>query len=534
LDDQGDVISRLCRALDGIPLAIELAAARVRSMSPTQILDRISQRFRLLTGGSRAASRERHQTLRNAVQWSFDYLSGVEQAVVTRAAVFAGGFTLEAAEHVCAGGEVDPVDVCDVLDSLVNKSLLYVERPSGGVRFGMLETIRSFCFEQLGEAGELDSIRRQHAQFFAQQSDAYFGIWRSAREREAYEWLDLEINNLRDAFRWADDSDDVDTAARIASDVGDMGRFRLREEAASWAEQIVHKARSIRHHRLAVLLTWCASSAWAFGRFDDAKRFGEEAITLRDDPRFAPFIWAYGDLAFVSMFEGDITSAISLLRIGSEHPTDRHDRFMMAFHLYVMATAGFAEQAARIASEVVQKVDAAGVPMSVAVAYGAKGAALEAKDPSAALAAYEHAIDVARNAGTRFMEALVAPRLAALHARSGAPLAALQGFERMLASFGEATDIASVSAWRASLVVLLAKLGRFEASATLHGTFAELIDASGVVPELPNAVETARTALGDETFASAAARGATMSLREASEYAVEQIRGELDTLSSRQ
>jgi predicted ATPase/class 3 adenylate cyclase len=534
LAQHGEAVSRICCALDGIPLAIELAAARARSMTPAQILDRLNQRFRLLTGGSRGKLRERHQTLRNAVQWSFDYLTPSEQAVVSRAAVFAGGFTLEAAEQVCEGDGVDLFDVCDLLNALVNKSLLNVQRPNGDVRFGMLDTIRSFGLELLQKTGEIDEVRRRHAAFFARQSGERFDVWRSAREGEAYAWLDLEIHNLRDAFRWACEHDDLDSAAWIASSVGDMGRFRLREEAAAWAEEIIDKARSARHPRLAILLTWCASSAWAFSRLEDAKRFGEEAIALRDDPAFHPFIWAYGDLAFVSIFGGDIEGAIDLLRIGSEHPTDRTDRFMLAFHLYILATAGFAEQAAQIADEVVAKVDSAGVPMAISVAYGAKGAALEATDPAAALAAYEHGIEVARQAGTRFMEALIAPRLAALHARSGVPAAALRGFARMLSSFGEATDLASVSAWRASLLVVLAKLGRFEAAATLYGTFAELIDATGVVPDLPDTVEKARAALGEDAFASAMARGAAMSLREASDYAIDEIRRDLNALALEQ
>ena len=527
-----DAIARICRDLDGIPLAIELAAARVRSLTPNQILDRLGERFRLLTGGSRAPERERHQTLRNAVQWSFDLLTGSERALIARTSVFAGGFTLEAAEQVCAGGAVDIADVYDLLDSLVSKSLLYVERPGGAVRFAVLETIRSFGAEKLAEATETDAVRRRHAEFFAKQSGEFFEIWRSPRERDAYEWLDLEINNLRVAFRWALENGDVDSAARIASDVGDMGRFRLREEAANWAEEIVDKAREVKHKRLAVLLTWCASSAWAFSRFDDAKRFGEEALSHKDDPYYDPFIWAFGDLAFCSIFAGDIPGAIELLRQGAEHPTDRRDRFMMAFHLYIMATAGYADQAAAIADDVVKKVDAAGVPMSIAVAYGAKGAAIEAKNPAAALAAYEHGVDVARKAGARFMETLIAPRIAALHARSGEPSVALKGFERMLVSFGEATDIASVSTWRASLAVLLAKLGHFEAAATLHGTYSQAIDASGVVPEITSAVETVREALGADAFAAAGTRGAAMSLREASNYATEQVRLGLEKLGA--
>jgi predicted ATPase len=527
-----EAIGEICKALDGIPLAIELAAARVRSLNPRQILERLSDPLRLLTGGSRAPDRARHQTLRAAVQWSYDLLSPSERAVLARASVFAGGMTLDAAESVCACEDVVVEDVFDVLDSLVSKSLLSVERHTDRVRYGMLETIRSFCTEKLTETGEADNTRHQHAEYFAHQAATYFELWRSPREREAYEWLDLEINNVRVAFRWAMDHEEVDIAARIASAVGDMGRFRLREEAANWAEEIVDAARAVRHRRLTILLTWSASTAWAFSRFDDAKRFGEEAIALRDDPSFDPFVWAYGDLAFVSIFAGNIDGAIELLKTGAAHPTDRHDRFMLAFQLFIMATAGHAAEALEIADDAVRTVEAAGVPMSIAVAYGAKGAALEATDPDAALSAYERGIEVARDAGCRFMETLIAPRLAALHARGGDPAAALAGFERMLLSFGEATDIASVSAWRASLVVMLAKLGHHQAAATLHGTFAGKIEAAGVVPEHTAAVEQVRAALGDHAFTSASARGAAMSLRQATDFSIEQVRLGLASLTS--
>jgi predicted ATPase/class 3 adenylate cyclase len=523
LDRHIDDVSRICAELDGIPLAIELAAARVRSLSPKQIFDRLSERFRLLTGGS-TAERERHHTLRQAVQWSYDLLSDKECVVLERASIFAGGFTLSAAESVCAEGDVDAFDICDILDSLVGKSLLYVEHSDDAVRYGVLETIRAFCAEKLAVDEEKEqSVCFAHARLYASESDENFVLWRSPREREAYEWLDLEINNLRKALRWSIRNNEVDAAARIASNVGDMGRFRLLEEAANWAEDVVDLAKEARHPRLTVLLTWCASSAWAYSRFDDARRFGEEAIALLDDEHFDPFVWAYGDLAFTSMFTGDLDGAVRLLTIGSNHPADEHDRFMLAFLLYIMATGGRTEEAMQMADGIVDKVDAAAVPFSIAVAYGGKGAAIEALRPDEALAAYEHSIDVAQQCGARLMESFVSPRIAALHARSGDPLVALRGFERMLVSFGDATDILSVSAWRASLVVLFAKLGQYTAAATLYGTFQDQIDASGVVPELPDAVEQVRKTLGTRIFSSAKKSGAAMSLREASNYAFVQI-----------
>ena len=281
-----------------------------------------------------------------------------------------------------------------------------------------------------------------------------------------------------------------------------------------------------------MLLTWSASSAWAFSRFGDAKRFGEEAISLRDNPAFDPFVWAFVDLAFVAMFEGDIDRAIELLRIGSEHSTDRLDRFDLAFLLYLLATVGRTSEAMRVADDIVRAVDAAGVPMSIAIAYGGKGAALESTDSAAALTAYEHGIAIARKAGNRWAETQIVPRVAALHARIGDPKIALQGFERMLGSYGEATDLAFVSAWRASLIVLLAKLSHFEAAATLNGTLPASVDAKGVVPEHPDAVARVREALGETPFAEAARRGASMALREASNYAIDQIRQALAALGA--
>ncbi|MGG7564546.1 ATP-binding protein [Rhodovulum sp. DZ06] len=515
-------ITEICRTLDGVPLAIELAAARCRSMTPKQILARLGERFRLLTGGSRAV-RARHQTLLEAVQWSYDLLTEPERQVLDRASVFAGGFTLEAAEAVCAGGDVDEFDVCDILDSLVRKSLLTAQHGGEAVRYGMLETIRAFSGARLSRGSDETRLRKAHGAFFSDQADENFALWRSPDQHVAHAWLDAEINNLRNAFRWAQETGEVDIAARIASSVGDMARFRLVEEAANWAEDVVEAAQAARHPRTAILLTWSASSAWAFQRFDDAKRFGEAALELLDDPHYDDFVWAYGDLAFVSMYAGDVDGAVELLARGAAHPADRVDRFIMAFHLYILAATGKVEEARAIADDVVAKVDAAGVPMAIAIAHGGKGAALEPVDPPAALAAYEHAVEAARRSGAKFMETLVAPRAAALQGRIGDPAEALRGVARMIESFGEATDIASVSAWRMTLAALFARVGLNQAAATLHGSLSGVIDEGGMAPEYLSAVEGVRQALGAAVFDEAAARGAAMAVSEASGYATVQV-----------
>jgi predicted ATPase/DNA-binding CsgD family transcriptional regulator len=159
--DELEVIAELCNRLDRIPLAVELAARRVRTMSPPTILDRLDQRFRLLRGGRQRA--ERHQTLRETVGWSYDLLEPAERQVFDRLGVFAGGFDLAAAEAVVADAEIDELDVADHLDSLVSKSLVVVDRTARPVRYRLLETLRQYAAERLVASGEDDALRDRHA-----------------------------------------------------------------------------------------------------------------------------------------------------------------------------------------------------------------------------------------------------------------------------------------------------------------------------------------------------------------------------------
>ncbi len=157
-------VAQLTRRLDGIPLALELAAARTRMMTPGEIAARLDERFRLLTGGSRTAV-ERHQTLRHAVDWSYDLLEPQERSILSRLGVFAGGFTLDAAEAVVAGDGVEAFDVLDGVGQLVDKSLVVADETSLGTRYRLLETIRQYALERLDDEGATDAVRRRHAEW---------------------------------------------------------------------------------------------------------------------------------------------------------------------------------------------------------------------------------------------------------------------------------------------------------------------------------------------------------------------------------
>ncbi|MBT2211131.1 BTAD domain-containing putative transcriptional regulator [Actinomadura sp. NEAU-AAG7] len=218
-EDNAGWIVRICRALDGMPLAIELAAARLSAMTPEQVAVRLDDRFRLLNAGSRTAL-PRHKTLRAVVEWSWDLLAEPERALWRRLAVFHGGATLEAAEDVCAGPGLHRADVLDVLSALVDKSLVTVSGTDGGPRYRMLETLRAYGLERLVQAGEEERTRRAHADHFlrlAEEAEPH--LYRADQIR----WLPrlaAEHDNCAAALRWAVSVRDAPLALRFCAALG--------------------------------------------------------------------------------------------------------------------------------------------------------------------------------------------------------------------------------------------------------------------------------------------------------------------------
>ncbi|HJP74828.1 MAG TPA: BTAD domain-containing putative transcriptional regulator [Pseudonocardiaceae bacterium] len=209
---------RVCRALDGMPLAIELAAARLRTMSIDQLANRLDDVFRLLTGGSRTAL-PRHKTLRAVVDWSWELLTDAERMVLRRFAVFLGGASLEAAERVCAGDAVEQDEVLELLTSLAEKSLLLTEG-EGLPRFRMLGTIREYAGQKLDEAGEADLARQAHLGYFAELAETAEPHLRRGEQLTWLEKLDAEQDNLASAMRAALAARDAAGAMRLAAGVG--------------------------------------------------------------------------------------------------------------------------------------------------------------------------------------------------------------------------------------------------------------------------------------------------------------------------
>jgi predicted ATPase len=209
-DQNATAVAQICTRLDGIPLALELAAARVTVFSPEQIASRLNDRFKLLTGGSRTAL-ERHQTLRALIDWSYDILSQEEQRLFRQLSVFAGGWTFEAAEAVCA-----KLDVLDLLTQLINKSLVMVDEQANETRYHLLETIRQYGHNKLLEAGEAEPVRDRHLNLFlklAEEAETHFN---SQEEMEWMSRLEADNDNLRAAMDWAMEQD-VLSALRLGA-----------------------------------------------------------------------------------------------------------------------------------------------------------------------------------------------------------------------------------------------------------------------------------------------------------------------------
>ncbi len=236
--DNAAAVAEICARLDGLPLAIELAAARVRALSLAEILDGLHDRFRLLTGGARTAVR-RQQTLRASVDWSHALLTEPERVVFRRLSVFLGGFDLDAAQAVSSGADMQRFQVLDLLTLLVDKSLVVADNNGGRTRYRLLETLRQYAAEKLGESGEADAVRSRHRDHYTAMA-AVLDAPAGGNYEQRVEQAETEIDNLRAAFGWSQEHSDIELALALASSLQPLwlARGRVREGLA-WFDAVL-------------------------------------------------------------------------------------------------------------------------------------------------------------------------------------------------------------------------------------------------------------------------------------------------------
>lgn len=274
-------VVQTCQRLDGLPLAIELAAARVKTLTVQQIAARLDDRFRLLDEGSRTAL-PHQQTLQTMMDWSFNLLSIPEQALLRRLSVFSGGFTLEAAESVCAGEGIETKEVLSLVTHLVDKSLVKTEEEQGvEMRYGLLETVRQYARERLLEADELESVCARHLDFhvglMAQAWDAIGG------EDEAVwlERLEREHDNVRAALSWALETERIESALRLAKTLWVFWNVRgYRSEGRIWLKRVLAKAQGLRTELYARVLSGAGRLACAQGDYPEARSLFQQTLEI--------------------------------------------------------------------------------------------------------------------------------------------------------------------------------------------------------------------------------------------------------------
>jgi predicted ATPase/class 3 adenylate cyclase len=229
------LIREICAKVDGVPLAIELAAAWVRVLSLTQLSEQLEDRFRILRGGQHHG---RQETLRDTIRWSYEQLDEREGQLFSRLSVFAGSFSLDAVEEVCSADLGSSLDLLDLVMALVDKSMVVTERGVGHIRFRMLGTLRQFGQEQLDAGGERDAVRHRHAAYFSDFAAAQAAAMFSAREPEVWDLLGRDWANIRSALETMLDDDDIDAAADLVVSLAWFAGFSMRFEALAWASEL--------------------------------------------------------------------------------------------------------------------------------------------------------------------------------------------------------------------------------------------------------------------------------------------------------
>ncbi len=536
-------VAQVCRRLDGIPLAIELAAARVKVLSVEQIAQRLDDRFRLLTGGSRTAL-PRQQTLRASMDWSYDLLSEPERIFLRRLSVFAGGWTLPAAEAVCPGvtdgkskcgfATIEDEEVLNVLSRLVDKSLVLVEEHGAELRYRLLETIRQYGWEQLMASGEGEVIRIQHGNYFldfAEQSEPHL------YQTEQGEWLERierEHDNLRAALDWAaTNADRSEILLRLA---GSLWRFwQVRghwSEGREWLRRALDATGSAppspQRERA---LTGSGNLAMHQDDYAIAQLLFEQSLSvaqaLNDEKGVAGALgnlgrvaYAYGDYATACRL---IEESVALQRKLGNAPGLAASTSNLAL---VVTEQGDISRARALQEESLATEETLGNQRGVAISLKDLGFLARSEgDYVRARAYYERSLTIERDLGAKSGIAETLRQLGALALDQGDYAAAHARYREALTLEQVLGDKRTIAGLLEGFAALAASEGRAERAARLMGA-AEALRAVIKAPPSPseradNDRRIAPAALGDAAFAVALTQGRAMTLEQAVAFALE-------------
>ena len=512
-------VIEICDVLDGLPLGIELAAARMAAMSAGEVRDRLADRFRLLKGAG--AGPERQQTLLHAVGWSYDLLTDAERDLLRVTSVFAGGFDLAG---ICAVVEgADEVDVLGHLDSLVRKSLVVADHTGPRTRYSLFETIRQFAEDRLSEAGALERTRDRHAAHFAHAAATRWEHWDGPGWRDAVDWVEAELGNLRAGFRWSAGRGELEVATDIAAHAALMGFSVQLFETLGWAEELLDAASAADVPRLPRLYTAAGYACFA-GRAQAGRANAHRATELEADARYDPCEPGYAAFveALCQVYCGDLDRYVELTGMVA----DRYGKqrgYGLASYVDGLQASGRVEEAVDLAEQSVEAAREHGNPYWIAYALWIAGQAFAKADPQRALAAWDEGVAFVREHRVQFFEGFLARDAARLHTSDGEAESALVLFSEAITAFHRAGNVPQLIITLASVPALFEHLERPEPAATLLAAVSREPSSAHHVPELGDLGGRLARRLGTKRAQELAASGAALDLNAAAVYAQQQI-----------
>ncbi len=524
-------IDDIVEGLDGLPLAIELAAARVASLTPTEIAARLGQRFRLLTGGRRTAD-DRQRTLQGAVEWSFGLLTPVEQRVFAHLSVFAGGCTPDAAEGVCHSATVGEDDtVLDVVESLARKSMVVVEQRDEATRYSMLETLRQYAEQRLTAMGEGGELRRSHVEYFATFAEiARIGL-QTPDELLWKRRLDADFDNLRSAWQSAVSAGAEVSASRFVSALFWYGFTSLRTECGDWATVAVGFVDRLEPDLAAGVYAAASTFAWLRGDLVHAAELANAGVAL---PGLSEVMRGEVTLALMNseLLSGDFANSLAAGQASVARLRPTGAGWMLIGELsdvsILLTVAGRSEEALAVGHEALERARVLGNPTSTAFALYAVGEALLEVDPDKAGAFLTEAVNLSDGVGGRFVSGIAALSLTSALGRSGNPLQAVAGYLTLLDQWADSGNQSQQWVTLRNACELLGRAGNAEVVATVygamrrHGTDPPPNTAEG--DRMARTVEVARAALDAKSFDDAMERGHMMSSDAVTELVREALR----------
>lgn len=450
--DNASAIAQICFRLDGIPLAIELAAARVKVLSPEQIAVRLDDRFRLLTGGSRTAL-PRQQTLRAMIDWSYSLLPEQEKILFRRLAVFVGGWTLDAAEQVC--GEDGGWEILDLLTRLVDKSLVIPKEAAGETRYRRLETIRQYSREKFFETDEVEGIRNRHLAFYVQFAAE---AERQMQGRGELMWgqrIEAELDNLRAAMEWALETN-PQAALEIASHIDQFWVRRGNSlEVARWLEQGLAKTKAITPEQQSLRARALTAAAWvtmASGDNLKATQAAQEAVALlRANGSQSGLADALMIYALPLALVGEYERAVITLQESLELARLEKNAYLTATVLGFLAMAvgqfkGDIEAGQQYADESIRIAEIAGIQSVAARGYEMKGRmAAKNREYEQARPLFEKAARAFEELGLVFEVLIDKSLLAHLERELGSHQRAMELYRETIEAYRDAGQIGAVA-----------------------------------------------------------------------------------------